>query len=93
MYLSRRYKKYKRRTWRIQRRQPKNGSKAKAPIVPVAIRGTRDIFENNLGLRVCPSHVTISFGTPFKISELPAAEKKFAGEHAKQAIADMLAQQ
>lgn len=58
-----------------------------------AIRGTRDIFENNPGLRVCPSHVTISFGTPFKISELPAAEKKFAGEHAKQAIADMLAQQ
>ena len=71
----------------------KMAQKAKAPIVPVAIRGTRDIFENNPGLRVCPSHVTISFGTPFKISELPAAEKKFAGEHAKQAIADMLAQQ
>lgn len=71
----------------------KMAQKAKAPIVPVAIRGTRDIFENNLGLRVCPSHVTISFGTPFKISELPDAEKKFAGEHAKQAIADMLAQQ
>ena len=71
----------------------KMAQKAKAPIVPVAIRGTRDIFENNLGLRVCPSHVTISFVTPFKISELPAAEKKFAGEHAKQAIADMLAQQ
>lgn len=43
----------------------KMAQKAKAPIVPVAIRGTRDIFENNLGLRVCPSHVTISFGTPF----------------------------
>ena len=67
--------------------------RAKAPVVPVAITGTRDIFENNPGLRVYPSHVTISFGKPFKFSDLPAAEKKFAGEHVKKAIEDMLAAQ
>lgn len=71
----------------------KMAQKAKAPIVPVAITGTRDIFENNPGLRVYPSHVTISFGKPFKIAELPAAEKKFAGEYAKKAIEEMLAEQ
>ena len=47
----------------------------------------------NPGLRVYPSHVTISFGKPFKFSDLPAAEKKFAGEHVKKAIEDMLAAQ
>ena len=31
VYLSRRYKKYNRRTWRIQRRQPENGSKSQSP--------------------------------------------------------------
>ena len=48
----------------------KMAQKAKAPIVPVAIRGTRDIFENNPGLRVCPSHVTISFGTSSRRKEI-----------------------
>ena len=71
----------------------KMAQRAKAPVVPVAITGTRDIFENNPGLRVYPSHVTISFGKPFKFSDLPAAEKKFAGEHVKKAIEDMLAAQ
>ena len=71
----------------------KMAQRAKAPVVPVAITGTRDIFENNPGLRVYPSHVTISFGKPFKFSDLPAAEKKFAGEHVKKAIEDMLATQ
>ena len=57
----------------------KMAQRAKAPVVP--------------GLRVYPSHVTISFGKPFKFSDLPAAEKKFAGEHVKKAIEDMLAAQ
>lgn len=70
----------------------KMAQKAKAPVVPVAVTGTRDIFENNNGLRIRPSHVTVSFGTPFLISELPKEEKKFAAEHAKRAIEEMLAQ-
>ena len=32
----------------------KMAQRAKAPVVPVAITGTRDIFENNPGLRVYP---------------------------------------
>lgn len=71
----------------------KMAQRAKAPVVPVAITGTRDIFENNPGLRVYPSHVTILLASHFKFSDLPAAEKKFAGEHVKKAIEDMLAAQ
>lgn len=41
----------------------KMAQRAKAPVVPVAITGTRDIFENNPGLRVYPSHVTISLAS------------------------------
>lgn len=68
----------------------KMAQKANVPIVPVAITGTRDIFENNEGLRIRPSHVQITFGTPFTIAALPKEEKKFAADCAKNAIAEML---
>ncbi len=71
----------------------KMAQKSKAPIVPVALTGTRDIFENNQGLRILPARVAISFGTPFRISDLPKEEKKFAAEHTKKAIEAMLAEQ
>lgn len=68
----------------------KMAQKANVPIVPVAITGTRDIFENNEGLRIRPSHVQITFGTPFTIAALPKEEKKFAADRTKNAIAEML---
>ena len=68
----------------------KMAQKADAPIVPFAITGTHDIFEGNEGLRIKPQTVHISFGTPFKISDLPKDKKKFAAEYTKAAIQEML---
>lgn len=68
----------------------KMAQKADVPIVPVAMTGTRDIFENNKGLRISPSNVKVTFGVPFKISELPKEEKKFAAKRTKQLIENML---
>lgn len=68
----------------------KMAQKANVPIVPVAITGTHAIFEGNEGLRITPQTVHISFGTPFKISDLPKEKKKFAAEYTKAAIQEML---
>ena len=64
--------------------------KADAPIVPVAITGTSAIFEKNEGLRITPQTVHVSFGTPFKISDLPKEKRKFAADYTKAAIQEML---
>lgn len=71
----------------------KIAQKAKAPIVPVAISGSRDIFENNSGLKIRPGTVRISFGTPFRISDLSKDEKKHAAEYTKNIIVHMLEEQ
>lgn len=68
----------------------KMAQKAKAPIVPVAISGSRDIFENNSGLKIKPGTVRIHFGTPFRISDLSKEEKKFAADYTRGIIMDML---
>lgn len=93
MHLSRRTRSTTRRTWRIQGWQSERHKEPKHLLFLLPSPAHADIFENNPGLRVYPSHVTISFGKPFKFSDLPAAEKKFAGEHVKKAIEDMLATQ
>lgn len=71
----------------------KMAQRADAPIVPVAISGSRAVFEANDGLRVKPGIVRISFGKPFKISDLSKEKKKFAAEYAKEAIEEMLLSQ
>ena len=67
----------------------KIAEKSGCPVVPVAITGTAEIFENHLPF-IKPSHVTIEFGTPFIIKELPLEEKKFAGAYTRKVIIDML---
>ncbi len=64
--------------------------KAGAPIVPVAISGSSKIFEKNEGLRVTPGHVKVSFGTPFKFSDLTKEQKKTISDHTRAAIQVML---
>ena len=59
------------------------------PIVPVAISGTADIFENHIPV-IKPSHVFIRFGKPVLLSELTADEKKHIGPLVKERISDML---
>ena len=64
----------------------KMAQKAGAPIVPVAISGSSKIFEKNEGLRVTPGHVKVSFGTPFKFSDLTKEQKKTISDHTRAAI-------
>lgn len=68
----------------------KMAQKADTPIVPVAISGTGNIFENNDGLKIKPATVRVSFGVPLRISELSKEEKKHASDHVKAAIQEML---
>ena len=61
------------------------------PVVPVAIKGTADIFEKHIPC-VCPGHVVIEFGKPFIIKELEPENRKFAGAYTREKIADMLSE-
>ena len=71
----------------------KMAQRAKAPIVPVAISGSRAVFEDNGGLKVKPSTVRISFGKPFRFSDLSKEERQFAAEYTRQLILDLLEKQ
>ena len=71
----------------------KMAQRSKAPIVPVAVSGTRDIYENNPGKRVTPAKVTISFGKPFRITDMPKEQRKFASDYTKKAIQELLDKQ
>ena len=64
--------------------------KAKVPIIPVAISGTANLFENNKGLCVKPARVHISFGKPIIINELEKEQKKFLGAYTQEIIKEML---
>lgn len=68
----------------------KMAEKAKVPIIPVAITGTADLFENNNGLCVKPARVHISFGEPIIISDLSKEDKKFLGAYTQGIIKEML---
>lgn len=50
-------------------------TKTKAPIVPVAITGSRDIMENN-GMWMKPAHVTIRILPPIQTAQLSKEEQK-----------------
>lgn len=52
---------------------------AKAPIIPVAISGTPDLYENHHKLKVTPAKVHITFGKPIYMNKLPREEKKHLG--------------
>lgn len=71
----------------------KMAERAGVPIVPVAITGTADIFENNPHFSVKPGKVHITFGEPIIISELSKEERRFLGAHTQKIIEDMLAAQ
>ncbi len=68
----------------------KMAQKADSPIVPIAISGSSTIFEKNEGLRITPGHVKVSFGTPFKFSDLTKEQKKNVSNHTRAAIQVML---
>lgn len=67
----------------------KIAEKSGCPVVPVAISGTAEVFEKHFPM-IRPSHVTIEFGEPFIIKELPPEERKFAGAYTRKKIIEML---
>lgn len=71
----------------------KIAQKAKCPIIPVAITGTRDIFENNKGLSVKPSHIKVTFGKALEPAKLPKSEQKLLMGQLKESIESLLVNQ
>ncbi|MBQ9156457.1 MAG: 1-acyl-sn-glycerol-3-phosphate acyltransferase [Eubacterium sp.] len=71
----------------------KMAQRAKAPIVPVAISGSRDIYENNPHMSIRPGTVRITFGRPFTFDDLPKEERKHAAEYTRELIIEMLKEQ
>lgn len=61
------------------------------PIIPVAMKGTRDIWENH-PQRLVPGDVYLTFGKPIVETELEPEQKKHIGEVAKAEVERMLAQ-
>ncbi len=70
----------------------KIAEKSGCPVVPVAISGTAEIFENHIP-RMKKSQVTIEFGEPFLVKELEPAKRKFAGAYTRDIIMEMLRQE
>ena len=58
-------------------------------MVPVAITGTAEILEKHFPF-IRPSYVTIEFGEPFYIKELPVEDRKRAGAYSEARIREML---
>lgn len=71
----------------------KMAQKSKCPIVPMAISGTNNVFENNQGFRITPATVKITFGKPFYMNDLPKEEKKHIGEYTRDQIISLLEEQ
>ena len=71
----------------------KMAQRSGAPIVPVACSGTRDIYENNPGLNIEPAKVKLTFGKPFRITDLPKEERRFAARHTREQLEKLLSDQ
>lgn len=67
----------------------KIAEKSGCPVIPVAITGTQEIFEKHVPW-IRPSHVTIEFGAPIYLKELPPQERKRSGAYTRERIAEML---
>lgn len=68
----------------------KMAEKAKVPIIPVAITGTADLFENNHALKLTPARIHVAFGKPIIADRLPKEQKKFLAAYVQGQIKEML---
>ncbi len=67
----------------------KIAEKSNCPIIPVAMKGTADIFENQFP-KIRKRHITVTFGRPIRIKELDKEQKKFLGAYTQNIIEEML---
>lgn len=70
----------------------KIAEKSGCPVIPVAMTGTAEVFEQHLPF-IRPSKVTIEFGQPIYIKELEPELRKFPGAYAEKRIKSMLREQ
>ena len=67
----------------------KMAEKTGCPIIPVAMRGTINIFEKQFP-KIRPQHIFVEFGQPIYLKELSKEERKFAGAYTQHIIEHML---
>lgn len=70
----------------------KIADKSGCPVIPVAISGTAEIFEQHFP-KIRPSHVVMTFGQPIYLKDLPKEQKKASGAYTREVIAQMLEKQ
>ncbi len=66
--------------------------KTGCPIIPMALTGTADIFENHLPW-IHSARVTLQYGKPIYPKELSKEEQKRLGNYTQRIILDMITQQ
>lgn len=66
----------------------KIATKGKCPIIPVCVRGTEEIFENNLPW-IRKGEIRIEYGRPIYPDQLEKAEQKHLGAYVRGVIAQM----
>lgn len=67
----------------------KIAEKSGCPIIPMALTGTRDIYENHRPF-VRSSRVILEYGEPILVQNLTKEEKKFLGKYTQERIQTML---
>lgn len=67
----------------------KIAEKSGCPVIPVAITGTAEIFEQHIPF-MKPSQVTIEYGKPIYLKELPPEDRKRSGAYTRNIIIEML---
>ncbi len=69
----------------------KVASKTGCPIIPIAITGSAEIWENHMP-KMKPCKVIVEYGAPIRPKELTKDEQKFLGSYTQQKIQEMLNQ-
>lgn len=68
----------------------KLADKANVPIVPFGLKGTDNVFENNHYLNIKKSTITLNFGKPIILSELPDDVRKKSGVYVRDLVVALL---
>ena len=67
----------------------KIATKAKCPIIPIAISNSADIFEAHFP-KISPAKVVVEYGKPIYPDELSKEDKRHVGEYTQNVIREML---
>lgn len=67
----------------------KIATRAKCPIIPIAMNNTAEIFEAHFP-RIKPCHVVLEYGKPIYPGQLDKEDQKHLGAYTQQVILDML---